>query len=371
MFPDPRLLVPHCGKANRREQTAQALKQVDTRLIILQDDHTYWPSSPHFIPSVIAPFEDPKCGAVSADLRARHCKHPFSWRGFWNFMGMTYLVRRSYEYRGTYGIDRGLSTLPAGFGVFRTERYASEEFLDKYLNEHVPFSSEALNADDDKFHTRWLIEHDWDIGLQAGPESHMMTELGEWPKFRAQVLRWARTSWRSNPQQLRNWWTWRRHPFMSYSLLMWFCRSSLVQEALMVWPLHGMIKQAGKLDYFPVSALALWTWIVALKYIKVSEHFWAYPGDIVYFPEYLLCGHFHALIKAYAFCTMWKTTWPTAENANGKTKIREPGKIENKLEHQATDGNDAVDGKTYLGFQITLKRPTPLTRMPRYQSNHK
>jgi hypothetical protein len=79
---------------------------------------------------------------------------------------MTYLVRRSYEYRGTYGIDRGLSTVPGRFGIFRTEIYGLEEFLDdKYLNKHVSFNHDALNADDDKFHTRWLIEHNWDIGL--------------------------------------------------------------------------------------------------------------------------------------------------------------------------------------------------------------
>jgi hypothetical protein len=187
-------------------------------------------------------------------------------------MGMTYLVRRSYEYWGTYGIYQGLSTLQGRFGVFRTEIYASPKFLDKYLNEHTPLNRESLNADDDKFHTRWLIGHGWDIRLQAGPESQMMTELSEWPKFRGQVLRWARTTWRSNPRQLLNGYTWTRHPFMSYSLMMWFFRSSLMQEALMVWSLHGMLKQAGKSKYFPASALALWTWIVALKFVKVAEH---------------------------------------------------------------------------------------------------
>jgi hypothetical protein len=41
ILPDPRLLVLHRDKANRCNQTVQALKQVETRLIILQDDHTY------------------------------------------------------------------------------------------------------------------------------------------------------------------------------------------------------------------------------------------------------------------------------------------------------------------------------------------
>jgi hypothetical protein len=98
LFPEDgqRILVSHSIKASRREQTAQALKQVLSRLVILQDDHTYWPASPAFVASVLAPFEDAHVGAVSADLQARHHAHPTcSFRGFWNFMGMAYLVRRS------------------------------------------------------------------------------------------------------------------------------------------------------------------------------------------------------------------------------------------------------------------------------------
>jgi hypothetical protein len=72
--------------------------------------------------------------------------------------------------------------------------------------------------------------------------------------------------------------------------------------------LHGMLKQAGRSEYFPASALALWIWIVALKFIKVAEHFMQYLGDIVYFPGCLLFGHVHAFIEAYAFLMMWKTT---------------------------------------------------------------
>ncbi|CAN9422545.1 unnamed protein product [Alternaria alternata] len=321
LFPEDgqRIILSHRLKASRREQTAQALKQVSSRLVILQDDHTYWPASPAFFASVLAPFEDVHVGAVSADLRARHHAHPAcSLRGFWNFMGMAYLARRSYEYRGTYGIDRGLSTLPGRFGVFRTAIYASPLFLEAYLNERLPFMQEPLNADDDKFHTRWLVEHGWDVGLQAGPDSLMTTELGEWPKFLGQVLRWTRTTWRSNPVQLMNGSTWVRHPFMSYSLLMWFFRQSLFHELSMYFLLHRTLQQAERSNYFTACAMALTLWIVAFKFIKVFAHFRKYPMDIVYFPAYLLFGYFHSTIKTYALVTCMNASWTTAETVNAK-----------------------------------------------------
>ncbi|KAL1792305.1 hypothetical protein ACET3X_008812 [Alternaria dauci] len=373
LFPDRRVTVSHRVKASRREQTAQALKQVSTRLVILQDDHAYWPASPRFVASIIAPFEDPKTGAVSADLQAKHHNHPFSFRGFWNFMGMAYLARRSYEYRGTYGIDRGLSTLPGRFGVFRTEIYASPEFLEGYLDSRLPFKREPLNSDDDKFHTRWLIEHDWDVGLQAGPESLMTTELGEWPKFMGQVLRWTRTTWRNNPGQLMNRPTWVRQPFMSYSLLMWFFRQSLVQELSMYFSLHRTLQQMGKSSYFPACLVALTTWIVTFKFVKVSAHFRKYPWDIVYFPAYLLFGHFHSLIKMYALVTCMNASWATAETVNARLgevvleRVDSDEDEEGATTRTATETTPDAPSKTVsvgkpLSGRVIRKRPGLIAR---------
>ncbi|KAF1836877.1 hypothetical protein BDW02DRAFT_614055 [Decorospora gaudefroyi] len=328
MFPDRPVLVLHRDMASRREQTAQALEQVETSLIILQDDHTYWPESSRFVSSVLAPFENPQIGAVSADLQARHCNHPFSWAGFWNFMGMTYL------------------------------------FLHGYLNSYMPFTREPLNADDDKFHTRWLIEHDWDIGLQAGPDSVMMTELGEWPKLMTQVLRWTRTTWRNNPGQLMNRYTWIRHPFMSYSLLMWFFRQSLTQEFCMFYSLNGALKQLGKEKYYAASAVALGTWIVGFKLVKVLEHFRKYPGDIVYFPGYMLFGHFSALIKIYAAFTCWNISWGTAEVANAKGEAR-ISDIKGKIDDSARTEKVGSE-KELLRNRVCGKGTSPLAylRLP-------
>jgi hypothetical protein len=369
LFPESRVIVSHRVKASRREQTAQALKQVDTRLVILQDDHTYWPQTPRFIASVIAPFEDAGIGAVSADLQARHHHHPVSWAGFWNFMGMTYLTRRSYEYRGTYGIDRGLSTLPGRFGVFRTAIYASPEFLAGYLHSYLGFQREPLNSDDDKFHTRWLIEHDWDIGLQAGPDSVMTTELGEWPRFLGQVLRWTRTTWRSNPAQLMGRLTWVRHPFVSYSLLMWFFRQSLTQELCMYGAMYASLEQYGKGGYFGGCAAALTVWIVGFKFGKISEHFRKYPQDVVYFPAYLLFGHLHVFIKIYALLTCTNASWTTAEKVNeNETAVVEKLEEVGVEEDKQGDATERVALDVHSNAQGKPKRPALFVRRSRYHS---
>ncbi|KAF2829633.1 hypothetical protein CC86DRAFT_435481, partial [Ophiobolus disseminans] len=235
------------------------MNHVETSLLFLHDDHTYWPARTSFLKSLIAPFEDPKTGGVSPVLEARHRQHPVSWTGFWTFLGMTYLARRRFEYCGTYGID--------GVGPF--------------------------NADDDKFHTRWLVDHGWKIKLQASPESTLTTELGHWPKFTEQCLRWTRTTWRSNSRQLlTNYKSWVHHPYTTLTLFLWFFRASLVHELSMLYLLHAAMKEAGMLDHYMAAACALLVWIITMKYIKISAtHFKKHPYDIAYFPAYLLFGY--------------------------------------------------------------------------------
>jgi hypothetical protein len=130
------------------------------------------------------------------------------------------------------------------------------------------------------------------------------------------------------------------------------------------------MERSNRVDtYFPVSAIALWVWMVSLKFVKVSEHFRKYPGDIVYFPGYLIFGHIHAFIKAYAFLTMWKKTWATAEHASEMIDEGENEEIKKWVEKavqkeratvvvdkvEITIVEDKAEGKAYLGFQITKR----------------
>ncbi|KAF2036183.1 hypothetical protein EK21DRAFT_37116, partial [Setomelanomma holmii] len=255
---DQRLLVLYSNEVSRRKQTALAMPHVQTSLFITQDDHTYWPANPWFVQSIVAPFEDPSTGGVGTALVARHRQHSTSFSGFWNFLGMTYLAQR---------------------------------FQRHYLNDYLWLSKVPLNADDDKFHTRWLIEHGWKIKHQDGPDSTMMTELGEWPKFNEQVLRWTRTTWRQNPRQLMHKMAWTRHPYTMFTLVVWFLRMSIIQETAMFWLLYKSLAETSRLGYFRPATLFLMIWIIALKAIKILPHFKKHPQDFIYFPGYLVFGY--------------------------------------------------------------------------------
>ncbi|KAG3192092.1 hypothetical protein PC129_g25063, partial [Phytophthora cactorum] len=62
----------------------------------------------------------------------------------------------------------------------------------------------GLGPDDDNFLTRDAMKKHWLIRFQDPEEATIEPTLGEWPKFRRQLLRGARTTFRSNPVMLRD-----------------------------------------------------------------------------------------------------------------------------------------------------------------------
>lgn len=331
-FSDRRVEVLWHPEPNGREQTAMAVDLITssgtvTPLMIISDDHTFWPTQVTFIPSLIAPFEDPSIGAVGPVLEVRHHKHPVSWRGFWNFMGMVYLLRRAHEFLATNSIDGGLSCLSSRFAVFRTGIYGNPEFKKVYLNEYIFWGRVGpLNADDDKFHTRWLVNHGWKIKIQGGPDSVMTTELGEWPKFHDQCIRWNRTTWRSNPRALFYERTaWRRHPYTTYSILVYsFVRMSLFYEAALVWLMNKALVESGLESWFWVGFWMLMLWCTAMKFAKVYPQFKKYPSDLAYFPGYIIFAWYMSFIKVFAAVTCYNSFWATAAK---KSRSEKPAKL--------------------------------------------
>ncbi|KAF2107301.1 hypothetical protein BDV96DRAFT_693535, partial [Lophiotrema nucula] len=176
----------HRSLSSRREQAALAISHIKTPFLILSDDHTLWRATSNFLPSLLAPFSNPRVGAVGPVLQARHYHHRlFSFCGFWNFIGMAYLTRRAHEFLATNTIDGGLSCLSSRFVLFRSAIYTDPDFLHAYLNEYTFWGRVGpLNADDDKFHTRWLTTHGWEIKTQYGKDCVMETELAVSEKCR-------------------------------------------------------------------------------------------------------------------------------------------------------------------------------------------
>jgi hypothetical protein len=309
---DPRVQLLHSDDAGRCRKTALAMPYIRTALMVLQDNKTIWPVSPNFPPLMMAAFEDPELGAVMPLIEARHHHHR-SWKeAFYNFLGMTYLTRRNYKYRACNAIDGGLSTVPGRFGIFRTSIYADPVFQYEYLNEYVGGKG-PLDADDYKFHTRWLIEHKWKMRIQSTPETTMITENGQSNRFWSQILRWTRTTWRSNPRELKHGRVWRQHPFTAISLTLRMIRVSFIHEAAMFGLLYLFCCSTGLTDHFGTSAAFLYLWVVALKFNKIAHHFRQYPKDLIFSPLYLIFGYACSFVKIYAFFTRKNTEWVTAE----------------------------------------------------------
>jgi hypothetical protein len=335
---DTHCLVKRQPKPNYRRQVAAAMEAVDTKILIIPDDHTYWPSSPTFIPALLAPFEDPKIGAVGPAILGKHHHHSLSFRGFWNFIGMVYLLRNHMQDRATNTVDGGLSCLTGRFGVYRSSIWKDTAFLRACLNEYISFFGlykvGPLTVDDDKFHTRWLVNHGWNIRVQGGPETTLLTELGVWPRFHAQILRWTRTSWRTVPRTLavdRTCWT--RFPYTKYAMYVYsIVRMSLFYEGAMFYSLWKAMREIGCADDFPTAAWGLVGWIAVTRVFKVWPHLREYPGDVVYVPGYTVFLYWNSLIRLYAFFTMWKTYWDTESKSgkgSGKSTDREEPQNDN------------------------------------------
>ena len=212
--------------ASKRRQVAHAMPHVATAITVLVDDHVFWPT-PGFLPAVLAPFEDDGVGAVATRKQVRRTT-PGSWRwsSLVNFIACNYLERHNWELRASNGIDGGVFVISGRTAAYRTEFLRDDQLLRRFCQEKYFFGQlpggdgVGLGPDDDNFLTREVIKAGWLIRFQDTEEATVETTLGEWPKFNAQLLRWARTTFRSNPVMLRNPYFLARYPW-SYLMVYW------------------------------------------------------------------------------------------------------------------------------------------------------
>lgn len=180
--------------ANKRLQVCEALPTVSTAITIMADDDVTWPST--LMPWILAPFEDKNMGGVGTCQRVRRERGASLAARCWNWLGAAYIERRNFEISATHNIDGGTSCMSGRTGAYRTDIFQSHEFLDGFKNEK--WRKWILNADDDNFVTRWLVNHQWKTWIQYDRECELETTLENGPKFLFQCTRWARSNWRSN-----------------------------------------------------------------------------------------------------------------------------------------------------------------------------
>lgn len=189
-----KIRVESIPQANKRHQMCRALPEIDTEITIFADDDVYWP--PTLLAHMLAPFEDDCMGGVGTNQRLRRKAHP----NIWDFLGAAYLIRRNWDIAACNYIDGGLPCLSGRTVAYRTKILQNDGFQHDFMNE--TWGTCILNADDDNFLTRWMVNHGWKIWIQFSKECEVQTTLEDNPKFLKQCLRWVRSNWRSNIKSL-------------------------------------------------------------------------------------------------------------------------------------------------------------------------
>lgn len=185
-----RVQVVSIPKANKRHQMCHALPWVETEITVFADDDVIWPSM--LLPWMLAPFQDSRMGGVGTNQRLRREKQP----NFWNFLGAAYLIRRNWDCTACTWIDGGLPCLSGRTVAYRTRILLDTEFQDGFKSE--TWYSCQMNADDDNFLTRWMVNHGWKTWIQNHRDCEIQTTLEDNMKYWKQCNRWARSNWRSN-----------------------------------------------------------------------------------------------------------------------------------------------------------------------------
>ncbi|KAL5601429.1 hypothetical protein BROUX41_002584 [Berkeleyomyces rouxiae] len=313
-FPTTKIRVCAISEANKRKQISSVIASISTKITILVDDHVFWPSQ-NFLTAIVAPFEDPKIGGVATVKKVRRtAPGHFNFAAFWNMLGAIYLERHNFEIQSTNAIDGGIFVISGRTCVYRTQILQNETFQHNFTQEMFFFGRYGpLNADDDNFITREIVKAGWNIKVQNHPDAQIVTTVGTYPKFLSQCLRWARTTWRSNPASMFTddrscWW---RTPWTTWAVFIYtLFNFSLVIDSTLVYGLTCTTWYATADPSTRMKMIvALAFWIVTFKAQKLVPYFRDHPRDFVMFPFYILWAYYHSLIKAYSMFTFFDVVW--------------------------------------------------------------
>jgi cellulose synthase/poly-beta-1,6-N-acetylglucosamine synthase-like glycosyltransferase len=223
----------------------------------------------------------------------------------YGFLGALYLERRNFDCAATTHIDGGMPCLSGRTCAYRTSILQDVNFTDGFTNEKWWFGQYQLNADDDNFITRWMVNHGHEITMQYHPECEVKTTLEDNPKFLKQCLRWARSNWRSNLTSIfaeRVIWT--RQPWSTYAVqITTLSPPAIAGDAALIYLLWLGTAEWSH-DQAATAMYSLIAWMTFSKFIKLITHFVRYPVDLFLWPISILFGWFHGLIKYYALATL-------------------------------------------------------------------
>ena len=307
----PSVSVIFTRKANKRAQICQGLLHANTRITITCDDHVFWPKT--FLKHILAPFEKRSVGIVGTRKRVRRVSTGINCASFWNFLGCLYLERHNFEVAASNHLDGGVFVVSGRTAAYRTNILKDPKFIHEFQTDYTFIGlSGPLNADDDNFITRWMINHGWQIKIQHCEEATIETTLGTYPRFLSQCLRWSRTTWRSNFKSLFvDKTVWYTQPWCVYAVyLNSLVNLALFYDAALLYTLvlavgHSVDQGQNLLGWLTCICVC----ILGSKLVKTVPHFWRNPKDLWFLPGSILFGYYHSLIKLWALLTFWDISW--------------------------------------------------------------
>ncbi|PHH59589.1 hypothetical protein CDD82_2434 [Ophiocordyceps australis] len=315
-----RISVLDTAIANKRLQVCEALPRVTTAITIMADDDVTWP--PQLVRWILAPFEDEAMGGVGTCQRVRRERDGRWQTAVWNWLGAAYIERRNFEVSATHNMDGGTSCMSGRTGAYRTSILTEHAFVDGFKTEK--WRHWTLNADDDNFVTRWLVNHGWKTWVQYSPECEVETTLEHGAKFLFQCTRWARSNWRSNWTSLvRERTVWRRQPWCTYALhIATFTSLAFVVDPLLLWACWRAFENEPPRLRCAVFVAQLAFMFLFTKTVKLWGLLWKHPSDLVYLPVSVLFGWFHGFIKLYALATLNMTSWGSRADGDANDQDR-------------------------------------------------
>jgi hypothetical protein len=325
-YPNTSIRVLGCEKANKRRQLAVGIRYVRDRkplagdlpveVFVFVDDHVYWPHE-SFLDYLIAPFRNPNVAIVGTNkqVRRKTAAGELSLASISNAVGCLYLERHNFEIRASTATpwDHGLFVVSGRTQAHRAKLAWNEAVLECLVNEHCFFNKIGpLNSDDDNFWTRLYFQLGYCCVIQHCEEATIMTDIGQFPKLAFQLLRWARTTFRSNPSFLRtitpqfNPWT--DQLWSVYAVyLTGITNFALIWDGLLIW----FFVHSSHWARLGIPGLAcLVGLILGSKLVKPFAHYRRHPRDIILLPLVTwLFSYIHSFVKLYALLTWHNIAW--------------------------------------------------------------
>ncbi|CAK7271441.1 hypothetical protein SEPCBS57363_004619 [Sporothrix epigloea] len=327
-----------------------------TPILVLMDDHVLWKDT--FLQYALPAFErDPTVGIVGTNKRViRDAQHDSLQHRVLNMIQCLYLERHNFEIRSSNAVDGGVFVVSGRTSLLRSSIMQDPAFVHGFLNDFILFGLIGpLAVDDDNFITRWCIAHGWRVKIQYRDETLITTSLGSVSKFSGGLIRWVRTTWRSNTVSLLSWHVWVAQPWSVYAVyLSLFTNFAIFYDPLLLYtfaqsdlsgyrtsckndpPVEGsrvtnVATSAVIHKSLFVSLLPLLCCMLAFKMVKPFAYFWRHPQDLLILPAYFLFTWMHSFIKLKGLLTFYNINWEGRSLAALNADL-----VESKAEEEAS-----------------------------------